>query len=206
DIAAFSKAFKAHFTQAPSSYRSKQVQAHTAAHMTRQQDPHTNYEKITYELETLPDITYLYIEYRGSYEDLEALEKVGLQLESFAQRNDLIQEDTVILAEIMDDHEITEAIHCRYRIGISMAPDHPFEPEGLFHLKTIPSATYARFIHQGSYKSSFETYQRIFGLWMTDMTYELDDGPILELFLNDEKETPEEDLLTAIYIPILPNP
>lgn len=45
-------------------------------------------------------------------------------------------------------------------------------------------------------------YHTIYNQWMFQVQLELEDLPTLEFYLNDETNTPEEDLLTEIYIPI----
>ena len=203
DIAAFSKAFKARFGHTPTDYRAlHHPQQHPSSHSVLEVLP-SSVEKLPFVLETLPSITFLFLEYRGPYEDLEAIGEIGKQMESYIAQQGLIDEETIALAEILDDNEITEDIHCRYRIGIVLSDSTSFVPGGLFQIKTIPSATYARFIHQGSHQASLETYQRIYAQWMIHMPYELADRAILEIFLNDESTTPEEALLTAIYIPVV---
>jgi len=142
------------------------------------------------------------LEYNGSYEDINSINKNWKQLVSFATRHKLLDDDTIYLAEILDDEEITEQINCRYTSAIILEDSSQLEPEGFFFRKMIKSRKYAKFLHKGSHETCTDTYHMIYSHWMTEVDLELADAPALEFYLNDETNTSSKNLLTEIYIPI----
>lgn len=158
---------------------------------------------LSFEIETLPDLTILGLEYKGSYDDLKKIEKTWKQLIHYASKEYLIDDTSIHLAEILDDDEITEHIQCRYKAAIVLEDDATFTPQGFFIKEIIKSGKYAKFIHKGAHESCINTYHKIYAHWMTAVQLEMRDAPVLEFYLNDPAHTPIEDLLTEIYIPIV---
>lgn len=200
DIASFSKAFKSMFNCSPSSFRNNARFVQKLSREAALELPHK--ANLSFEIEELPSFQILGLEYRGAYEDIKDIKKTWNQLVSYAAKKKLLQDDTMYLAEILDDDEITDQINCRYTAAIVLPDDSTFDPEGLFIKKTIESSRYAKFIHKGSDESSFETYQAIYGQWMADVPHEMADAPVLEFYLDDDANTPKNELRTEIYIPI----
>lgn len=198
DLATFSKAFKNHFHCTPTAFRegNKIVSTHLAKEAT-------NGTTISFELESLPAFDMLGLSYRGLYEDIEAIKKTWQKLVDYLDKKNMLRDDNIFLAEILDDDTISEAIHCRYNVGIVRNEPLPFDVDAYFSIKTIPRRRYAKFVHKGSHESCLHTYQKIYSSWMTEVQLEMADAPVLEFFLNDEANTPAEDLLTEIYIPVL---
>ncbi len=71
----------------------------------------------------------------------------------------------------------------------------------------IPGAQALRFIHKGPYPKLMETYQQITE-WMKDQGMLKSDAdwakymPMWEEYMNDPDSTPEEELITHIYVPV----
>lgn len=202
DIASFSKAFKKKYACTPSAFRSSSM---VTADITRkllypQNDsvrpaiPHT--------IEFLPDFEFISLSYKGAYENLSAIENVWGQLFKYADAKDLLSHNTIYFTQILDDEEITDSIHCRIVLGIILEQKLPFEPEGLFEVRIHKRQRYAKFIHRGSHESSTDTYTKIYASWLIDIKLELADLPTLEFHPNDNGNTPPEELITEIYIPI----
>lgn len=198
DLAAFSKAFKNHFHCSPSDFRESNRILNEQ--LARESSRHT---PISFEIESLPAFDMLGLTYHGLYEDIQSIQSTWEKLMAYLKKENMIKDDSIFLAEILDDDEISEAIYCRYNVGIVLETALPFEPEGLFSIKSIPKQRYAKFIHKGSHESCIHTYQKIYSCWMNEIQFEMADAPVLEFFLNDEADTPPKELLTEIYIPIL---
>ncbi len=202
DVSAFSKAFKNQFNCSPSQFR--ETQELKLQIQKRVVDTEYIYKKssITFEIEELPSLDVLCLTYHGAYENIDGIKKTWEQLVDYALKNNLINQDTICLAEILDDNDITDTIHCRYNAAIIVKLPLKFEVEGLFRTKTIAPQKYIKFLHKGSYEDSLLTYDYIYAYWMTDIQFELVDKPTIEFFLNDETDTPTDQLLTEIYIPV----
>lgn len=201
DVHAFTKAFKARFEVPPASYR-KQVNPSFQAESSPYFTSHASPSPLAFSIEYVEAFEMLYIEYRGAYEDLQAIEDKWNMLWQYADQHGLINEHSVFVAEILDDNEICDAIFCRYHAGLIL--DNPLkdEPGGLFRLKTHQPQRYAKFLHQGPDEAAIDTYNDIYAQWLTH-NYELADLPTLEFLLNHHLDPPKDQLLTEIYIPIL---
>ncbi len=202
DIAAFSKAFKNQFNCAPSQFRETQELKQQIIRKAIAENKSSQKPSPAFEIEELPSFEILYLTYQGSFEDINAIKQVWKQLMEYAFKKKLIDDDSIFLAEILDDNEITDSLNCRYNAGIVVETPLKFEPKALFRTKTITPQKYAKFLHKGSHEDSLLTYDYIYSNWLTDIHLELEDKPTLEFFLNDEKDTPLDELLTEIYIPV----
>ncbi len=202
DIASFSKAFKNQFNCAPSQFRAIQELKQHILQKTIVPKGTNPEPPLIFEIEELPVLDILYLTYHGSFENLKGIKQVWQQLMKYAFKNKLVDDNTIYLAEILDDNEITDHVHCRYNAGIVIEPSLKIELEGLFKIKTIAPQKYAKFLHKGSHESSLITYDYIYSHWMSKVNLELEDKPTLEFFLNDDEDTTENELLTEIYIPI----
>lgn len=204
DIAAFSKSFKKHFGCNPSQFRNSfTLQQKITNEILKDKTHNETTQELRFEIETLPSIKIIYLQYKGAYENIKEIKKTWKQLLKYVYKNKLLSEKTIVLSEVLDDDELSSSIHCRYNAGIILNDNQIFKPEGLFLIKDIPSQKYAKFIHKGSHENCFKTYNQIYTRWMLDVGLEFDDKPILEFYLNDDDITPIEDLITEIYIPIL---
>lgn len=199
-VAAFSKAFRSRFGCSPRAFRKDSLSVHLEEWKAEGQL--AELEPISFETEVLPDMYVLGLEYHGPYDDFEGIKATWEKFLTYVDQQDLIRPNSIFLAEILDDEDITDKINCRYNVALVLEKPLPAAPQGLFQVKRLPGQRYAKFMHQGPHEASSETYQRIFGSWLEGIQLEWDDGPILEFYLNDEEDTAPADLLTEIYIPV----
>ena len=202
DQAAFSKAFKNQFDCSPSSFRDVYSLIRNVNQVAADPSKKETIEPLQYVIEELPAFDILYLEYKGASDNLVAIEKTWTTLEQYANKNQLINSDSIFLAEILDDDEITEIRHCRYNAAIVLEQALDFELKGFFKTKKIARQKYAKFIHRGSHESCEDSYKTIYSRWMFDVQLEFVDLPTIEFYLNDPKDTLEKDLLIEIYIPV----
>jgi AraC family transcriptional regulator len=76
------------------------------------------------------------------------------------------------------------------------------EPPGEFRLETIAGGHYACLTYRGDYAGLPAAEARLMATTLLDLDAEPADAPMLHHYLNDPDETPVEDLLTGIYIPL----
>ncbi|HHC79156.1 MAG TPA: AraC family transcriptional regulator [Flavobacteriia bacterium] len=202
DIAAFSKAFKKQFNCSPSAFRNSQALKQHIIQKAINPLEALHHLKLDFEIEELPEMEVLYLTYQGAYENINGIKKTWDQLVNYALKHNLLQHETIFFGEILDDNEITDTIHCRYNAAIVLEKELNFTIKGLFKTKHIEAQKYVKFIHKGSHESCIETYHKIYAQWMTAVQLEFEDKPVLEFYLNDEEDTPQEALLTEIYIPV----
>lgn len=65
---------------------------------------------------------------------------------------------------------------------------------------TLPGGKMAKIIHKGPYEDCGPTYEKLFE-WIAENGKTIT-GPTREIYLNDPREIPKEEILTEIYAPI----
>jgi len=64
----------------------------------------------------------------------------------------------------------------------------------------LPGGPMARIVHQGPYERSATAYKKLFA-WIAE-NHKKVAGPTREVYLNDPRKVPPEELLTEIYAPV----
>ena len=141
------------------------------------------------EIKQLPAMRIAYVRHTGPYK--ECKEAWGALI-NWAGTNGLLGPKTIYLGVCHDDPEVTEQSKIRYDASILL--DKKIQGSGKIGIKTIESETYALSIHKGSYESLYETYAYICGTWAPKQE--------IEIYLNDPDNTPKEELITEVYVPI----
>jgi len=65
----------------------------------------------------------------------------------------------------------------------------------------LPAGKYAVFLHKGPASEGFKTFQYIFGAWLPNSPYKLDDRPHFEI-LGEKYKNNEADSEEEVFIPI----
>ncbi len=201
--AAFSKAFKKRYGCSPSAFRIGSDSLREMTRLSLLEEAGTNRQKLQFEIEYLPDFEYIFLEYRGNYENFTAIEETGNQLYNYVKDKGLLSDRSIFMTEIVDDSEISDSIHLRYNVGFVLEQPLKFEPAGLFRIKKHERQKYAKFIHKGTYQSCVDFYQKIYALWILDVGLELKDLPTLEYYPNYDENSLQQEVLTEIYIPVM---
>ena len=98
-----------------------------------------------------------------------------------------------------DDFKPTTEFEKWAGVEVNNSSEQPKDIEFL----TIPAGLHAVFTHQGPASAGPKTYQYIFGVWLPNSDYLIDDRPHFALM--DEKYKHEEaDSEEDIYIPVKP--
>lgn len=202
DRSSFSKAFKSKYTFSPSVFRTHNEQLLETTKQSLLPQDIRNREPLKFEVEYLPEFESIFLEYRGNYDDLEAIDTSWDELIRYCTKKKLISENSIIFTEIVDDADISDALNFRYHFGLILEKPLSFIPENLFRKKVHKRQKYVKFVHKGSEKSSIELYKKIYAFWMLDINLELIDLPTIEFYPNYDKNLPEERLITEIYIPV----
>lgn len=64
----------------------------------------------------------------------------------------------------------------------------------------LPGGKMARIVHKGPYEECSRTYEKLFS-WIAEKGKKII-GPIREIYFNDPREVPPEEILTEIYAPL----
>lgn len=98
------------------------------------------------------------------------------------------------------DPKVTEAD--KQQADVCLTLPFKMEPKGEIGAKEIAGGKYAAFRYQGTYERLGEVYDTIFGKYIPDGGYQLDERPVFEVYLNDPECTPADKLQTEIFVPI----
>jgi AraC family transcriptional regulator len=67
---------------------------------------------------------------------------------------------------------------------------------------TVGGGLYAVLRYQGPYATMHSAYRWLYGDWLVRSGHEAMDGPVIEEYLNDPRNTPPTELLTDIFLPL----
>ena len=126
----------------------------------------------------------------------------------------LINANTMFLSMCWDSPDITPPEKCRMDIFLTL-PDGLTEqaPEAVdllkqdgIYIQPVGSDVfdYGVATIKGPYTLLADAYRYLYGEWLPQSGREPADLPSLEIYRNDPGSTPPEELLTEIYLPLLP--
>lgn len=108
--------------------------------------------------------------------------------------------DSLWIGVSYDNPDVTPAHKIRYDACVSI-------PEGLdlrepIQSQVIPGGKHAVYTHVGSYAGLHDCYRMLYGKWFPESGYEPAKAPSFEICRTSPETTPEEELITEIWIPI----
>ncbi|MEQ1564940.1 MAG: AraC family transcriptional regulator [Myxococcota bacterium] len=105
-----------------------------------------------------------------------------------------------MLALYHDDPETTPPSELRSDAALVVRGDAPLPP-GLTEVR-LPAGEYARATHIGAYTGLGDAWARFLGGWLPHSGRRLGDGPSYEVYVTDPRTTPTEALRTDLYVPV----
>lgn len=102
---------------------------------------------------------------------------------------------------VYDNPDTTEPAEFRFDICGEVSEAVPPNPQGVV-TKSIPGGRCARVRHYGSHVRIGESIYPLYRDWLPESGEELRDFPLYFHYLNLLPETPENELLTDIYLPL----
>lgn len=99
-----------------------------------------------------------------------------------------------------DDPEVTPPERLRYDACIVV--NDGVAPEGDVGVQTIAGGEYAVATHRGPYERLGETYAALLGQWLPAHRREPLAAPAFEVYRNSPFNTPPEQLVTDIHVPL----
>ena len=205
---AFSRAFRSAFGVSPQPYR-EQVRA--KLHVPAPTDVHydesgvvTSFDrvdgkemKMEVEIREIPPMRVAYIRHTGPYNEVG--ETWG-RLCTWAGMKGLIGPGTRMCGACYDDPDVTPEDKVRYDACLTVSDD--VEGEGEIGVQVIGGGTYAVAVHRGAYEKLGETYTEVVGRWFITQGREPGDPPCIDFYFNDPDNTPEDELVTEVCVPI----
>lgn len=186
---AFTRAFAAHFGEAPSVWR----QRVSPRLERRQRDAARPLAPV--ELRTVPERAYLHLRSVGPYTEVGPVWQRFLGLAAaagcFTGRETLV-------GRYLDDPEVTPPERMRYDVGLIPARPLAAAPQGL-QLDSITAGRWAVMVHEGSYDTLADTYLDLVGRWFPQRGVPLADRPCLEQYVNLPHQVAPEALRTEVW-------
>jgi AraC family transcriptional regulator len=207
-VESFSRAFKKMFGCPPSKYREQHWQTmqdrfpgliHYRPDELRTTFTLNNRKETNMEvrMETVPPMRVAFIRKTGPYNQCE---DAWMRLCAWAGPKGLLHADARFLGVGHDDPQVTPPDKIRYDACVTV--DETVEGEGEVGIQTVGGGRYAVTTHKGPYENLESTYAELMGGWLPLSGERLGDNLCFELYLNDPRSTPPEELLTDIYISI----
>ncbi|GLS04467.1 AraC family transcriptional regulator [Chitiniphilus shinanonensis] len=187
-LAAFSRAFQQQFGTSPGRFRNHRLLA-----LNPQE---SNMYPVT--IRECPAFHIVALAHQGNYMKIgEAFDKLMLKCRS----EGWLDESTRWLGFYYDDPATTPENELRSHAAASVS--HTIMVEPPFEAMTIPAARCAVLRHTGPYSTLHDAYHWLFGHWLPQSGEQPAISPF-EDYLNDPGSTPQQQLLTDIYLPLVP--
>ncbi|PIE08332.1 MAG: AraC family transcriptional regulator [Rhodobacterales bacterium] len=136
------------------------------------------------------------LEHVGPYSETgEVLTELGTLL---AARG-LMQKAGAMVCLYHDDPDNVPAEKLRMHAGYEL-PEGEVAPP--LEEIVLPAGRYAVMRHTGPYSSLHLAYRAFFGVWLPQSGVEPGDSPCFETYLNDPADTPPDQLVTEIWMPL----
>ncbi|WP_448550303.1 AraC family transcriptional regulator [Thalassotalea fusca] len=204
--AAFSRAFNRLFAIEPSQVKSNSVPAFALAKLIKQPKRQT----IQAELLSLPEQKIIGL-YGQGFEE-QSYFSVATQLyqqiaETLRLSNGFDFSHHQLFGVSIDNPWRVEQSQSRFFAGISSPLFEDMTPSGAESLQEylMPAGLWARFEHEGSYQTMWQTILNIYASWFSENSYTLRDSALVQHYVNDVTVTPTNELVTHIYVPISKN-
>ena len=199
---AFNKAFKKVLNMSPRDFRKigKEGQHDVIYDLSRPRIPKEITVNLTpkYEVVTRSDTHYVFLEKHGPFAEVapptwnEMFPLVYSQLEQ-GKFVEFLGLSGIDKSKIGEDAMI-------YQAGVALASEPEKPLKGLQYRK-IKSGKYARFLLTGPYVQIWPAFDQMFKT-LAENQVELRPEFCIENYLNDPRETPEDQLLTELLIPV----
>jgi AraC family transcriptional regulator len=150
-------------------------------------------------LATIPPRRVAFIRHVGPY---ETAKPAFQRLLTWASKRGLLGPGTLVMGICPDDPSVTPPDKIRFDCCVTI--DAPVTPEGEIGVQTVAGGEYAVVRHCGPYPRLGDTYSWLYGVWLPTSGREPGNAPPFEVYLNAPGETPDEDLLTDVYVPLDP--
>lgn len=207
--AAFTRAFHAHFGVSPTEFRRARAPLPVRAvpsgvhHLpgggpVRFDARDAGGSEMEASIVTLPERRVAFVRHNGPY---MAVGQAWGRLFAWAAPRGLFPPRTAFFGLCWDDPEITPAERLRYD-ACCVAPDG-FAGEGEIGAQVVPGGEFARTVHAGPYETLGDTYARLCGEWIPAQGREIRDAPSIEIYLNDPRSSPPDQLRTEVYVPLV---
>ncbi|WP_165043122.1 GyrI-like domain-containing protein [Dysgonomonas sp. ZJ709] len=193
---ALSKAFKKRFGISPSVFRKRPAELSVAI-----REPLENL-LLHPEIREIKSQEVVYTRIIDPFNFSDAYTKAWDKLINYLNISGIPNEDYQYLCLSRDISTITNPEHIRMYACISTAKK--IKTSGHFGVQTIEGGLYAVFKYKGAYDKLEIVYCNIYRYWIPQSAFQLRDNMSFEKYLNSPNQVEKDDLLTEVYIPVVP--
>lgn len=193
-LASFNRTFKSVYGLPPAGYRAKGQHSHFVATHTRTTEP--GFE-VT--LREMPAQALLGIEHRGSF---MAIGRAFDLLYARIAAAGLGRPGMRMLALYFDDPAVVPERELRSFAAVAGCA-RPTADVGVVDMETA-AGSYAVLNYVGPYASMRAAYDWLYGTWLPQAGHEPANGPLVEEYFNNPRDTPPNELRTEIWLPVSP--
>ena len=191
----FHRAFKEAYHETPKTFRDKNQQATTELFVNK--DNESQSEIVT--VKTIDPISVAFVRHVGPYQEIT---QAWFQLIAEVGINVIVSENTQKISVPYDSPEITASDKLRYDACITLTEIANFKAKGQVGAQTLQGGKYAVITHYGPLEQVEKTYRILFGLWLPHSGYEPADHPNFMVHRKTPLQTPADQLVTDIYLPL----
>ncbi|OGT44573.1 MAG: hypothetical protein A3E82_01625 [Gammaproteobacteria bacterium RIFCSPHIGHO2_12_FULL_38_11] len=191
----FHRAFKETYHTTPKSFRDQHQQGISKSFLNKKEKEKSDIVTI----ETIEPLTIAFVRHVGPY---SGVIQAWFQLIAEVGVNIVSSENTQKISIAHDSPEITERDKLRYDACITLNEIPDFKAKGQVGIQTLQGGKYAVITHYGSLDNIEKTYRILFGLWLPQSGYEPADYPNFMIHRKMPIQTPAEQLVTDIYLPL----
>jgi AraC family transcriptional regulator len=207
---AFTRAFRACYCTSPTGFRTrKHPRIELAAACGVHFDPagavpafvprDSGGRHMDVQVKSMPELRVGCVRHVGPYNQIPlAFERLGAIVGAAGPA--LRQSGAAMIAIYHDDPDSTPLDQLRSDAGVIVPEDVPM-PHGLTELR-LPGGTYACALHVGPYEQLGDAWARLMGEWLPASGHRVGEASSYEIYLNDPRATPKEELKTEMYTPL----
>jgi AraC family transcriptional regulator len=192
-VAAFTRAFTSDYGVPPAQYRR---QGRLMAPPRNPIAPEDNMYPVT--IKTFEPVRLITFPHRGPYIDIGP---VFERLFAWAGGRGLMGPQTRCIGVYYDDPAAVPAKELRSAAGICV-PAGATAPDGQATILDVPGGRHAVLTHQGPYAELDSAYKWLYREWLPQSGEEPADRPLFEEYLNNPRELPPKEWLTAVCLPL----
>ncbi|QAZ67946.1 AraC family transcriptional regulator [Solidesulfovibrio carbinolicus] len=198
---AFARAFRAAYATTPSAWRQASRERKGPPETPKHLPPRKEFVimELDVVIKTLPVMKVACVRHVGPYDQCEP---AWTALCAKAGSLGLFGPDTKFIGIGHDDPQITPPEKIRYDACMTVPDSFTGTPD--LPVATIGGRDYASAVVKGPYTNLAPAYAWLCGVWGPDCGREFAMEPSMEIYLNDPKTTPPDQLLTEILVPIGP--
>lgn len=206
---AFTRAFRAAFGVSPSQFRRHRrstpfLRSVNGVHFNPGDEPARfvprvlGGELMKVEIRKLPALRLACVRHIGPYQEIG---------HAFGCLASLMLETGLPMSQAVaiyyDDPCTVPAQELRSDAGMAIA-EGVESPHPDLIIQTVPANEYAVATHVGPYSEIPDAWSRFVGDWLPNSGRRIVEAPCLEVYVNDCREVPKEELITELYQPVAP--